>query len=548
MDATTGDVVSPSWESWHQIDWRKAHEVVGRLQTRIAKAARIGDWRKVRRLQRLLIRSMSAKALAVKQVTENQGRKTPGVDGETWSTPDEKRAAIDSLKSVGYRPKPLRRIHIPKANGGKRPLGIPTMRDRAMQALYLLSLEPVAETCGDMNSYGFRPNRSTVDAIVQCRNALGRKHSPQWILDADIKGCFDNISHDWLERNIPLNGTVLRRWLASGFVEKGRLFPTEAGTPQGGIISPVLANMALDGMEGLLKEALPRRAKVNFVRYADDFVVTAASKELLEQRVVPLIEDFLRERGLWLSPEKTRIVHISEGFDFLGWNVRKVSQMLLVTPAKKNRQAFYRKVADTLKALRTAKQEDVIKALNPIIRGWGNYHRSQMASRTFAKMDHYIFWALWRWAKRRHPTKGKRWIKNKYFRSGRSRNWVFADGPHVLARLSDIKIRRHVKIKAEANPYLPEWEEYFDDRLRRKMLESLMGRRRLHWLWKQQNGDCPQCGQKITRKTGWHVHHVIWKVNGGSGNLSNLRLLHPNCHRQLHALAKTGCRRLKLDA
>jgi len=354
------------------------------------------------------------------------------------------------------------------------------------------------------------------------------------VLDADIKGCYDNIDHEWLMSHIPLDKDVLKRWLKAGVVDSGRLFPTDTGTPQGGIISPVLANMTLDGLERLLKESLPRRAKVNYVRYADDFVVTGASREILEEKVVPLIEAFLSSRGLRLSPEKTRIVQITDGFDFLGWNARKFKKMLLVTPNKKNRQAFYRKVADTLEGLRTAAQAEVIHTLNPIIRGWGEYHRSQMSSRTFAKMDHRIFWALWRWAKRRHPNKGRRWIREKYFRSGRTRAWVFATGKEVLVRLSDLKIRSHTKITAEANPYDPEWEPYFEERLKASMSATLTGKRKLMWLWNRQEGSCPQCGQKITKATGWHVHHVVLKAHGGSDRLHNLLVLHPNCHRQLH--------------
>ena len=479
----------------------------------------------------------SPKAIAVKRVTENRGRRTPGVDGETWSCPATKWSAVCGLTTKGYRPKPLKRIHIPKANGGKRPLGVPTMRDRAMQALHLLSLEPVAETNADANSYGFRVYRSTADAIVQCANALGRGHSPPWVLEADIKGCFDNISHDWLATTVPMDKVVLQSWLKAGYVEQGRLFPTNAGTPQGGIISPTLANMALDGLEARLKASFPRRAKINYVRYADDFIITGISKELLEDEVKPLVEAFLDERGLRLAPEKTRVVHITEGFDFLGWNVRKFDKMLLVTPSQKNRKAFYRKIAETLRELRTARQAEVIRRLNPIIRGWGNYHRSQMASRAFGKMDHQIFLALWRWAKRRHPNKGKRWIRNRYFRSGKTRNWIFADGREVLTCLSGIKVRRHVKIKADANPFDPSCEQYFEDRLKRTMSASLMGRRKLYWLWQQQDGLCPACRQAITKTTGWHVHHRVWKSQGGTDQMSNLELLHPNCHRQRHALA-----------
>lgn len=540
MDAiSNGDVASARWHDWHTIPWAQANQHVRRLQTRIAKAAEVEDWRRVTRLQKLLVRSITAKAVAVRRVTENQGRKTPGVDGVTWSTPAEKRMAMDTLESRAYRPKPLRRIHIPKANGGKRPLGIPTMRDRAMQALHWLALDPVAETRGDVNSYGFRSGRSTADAIAQCHNALSRGHSPQWVLEGDIKGCFDNISHEWLLRNVPMDRNVLSRWLKAGVVEDRKLFPTDAGTPQGGIISPCLANLTLDGMERLL-DRLPRRAKVNFIRYADDFVVTADSKELLEVRVKPMIAEFLAERGLLLSETKTKVTHISEGFDFLGWNVRKFKSFLRIVPSAKNASAFYDKVRSRLYGLRGAKQEDVVFALNPIIRGWGNYHRVAHASRPFAKMDHRILRALLRWAVRRHPTKGRRWIKRKYFHREGSRDWLFKSDEYRLAYLSAIPVGKYVKIRADANPYDPKDEAYFDERLSRRMKLSLMGRRKLHWLWTKQEGCCPKCGGKITKATGWNIHHVVWRVYGGTDKLSNLQLLHPNCHAQLHARVGKG--------
>ena len=251
------------------------------------------------------------------------------------------------------------------------------------------------------------------------------KASPQWVLEGDIKGCFDNISHDWLVQHVPMDRRVLLRWLKAGYVEGRKLFPTDAGTPQGGIISPTLANLVLDGMEKLLKDSLPRRAKINFIRYADDFIVTGASKEVLETKVKPMIMGFLAERGLQLSETKTKITHVTEGFDFLGWHVQRYKDFLLMTPSKRNAKAFYAKVRDRLRELRGAKQEDVVYALNPIIRGWGNYHRVVHASRPFAQMDHQIWWALWRWAVRRHPMKGKRWIKRRYFRSDDSRGWLF---------------------------------------------------------------------------------------------------------------------------
>src|SRR5271169_2010602 len=275
---------------WEQIDWAECERQVGRLQARIVKATRAGRWGKVQTLQRLLTHSFSGKALAVKRVTDNQGRRTPGVDSVSWTTPAARFTAIESLQRRGYKPLPLRRVLIPKANGKLRPLGIPTMKDRAMQALHLLALEPIAETAADPNSYGFRPKRSTADALQQCFNTLCRGCSPQWVLEGDIKGCFDHISHQWMLQHVLTDRVVLQKWLKAGYIENRTLFPTEAGTPQGGIISPTLANMTLDGLEKLLAEHFPRHMwkdggqwtpKVNLVRYADDFITTADSKELL---------------------------------------------------------------------------------------------------------------------------------------------------------------------------------------------------------------------------------------------------------------------------
>ena len=540
MDASDCDVASTNWTHWHGIPWQDAHQVVGRLQARIARAAKAGDWRNVRRLQRLLTRSLSAKALAVKRVTENQGRKTPGIDRQTWSTPDEKWQAVGTLHHKGYKPKPMRRVYIPKANGDRRPLGIPTMRDRAMQALHLLALDPTAETTGDSHSYGFRRERSTADAIEQVRNALGRKHSPKWVLEGDIKGCFDNIDHEWLLAHVPMDKGVLRKWLKAGYFEGNTLFPTESGTPQGGIISPVLANLALDGLQSKLAELFrtvreARAAKVNFVRYADDFIITGTSRELLEERVKPLVQEFMRERGLELSEKKTLITQVTDGFDFLGWTVRWQGRMLLTRPSGKNAKNFLEKVRGTLREMRTARQADVIDKLNPVLRGWANYHRSQMATRTFAKTDHRIWQALWRWARRRHPNKGERWIKARYFRRIDGRDWRFAEKDKALATLTSFTKKPHVKIDGSRNPYNPEDEDYFDARLARKMASDLKGRRKLAWLWYWQEGLCPCCNQKITKATGWHIHHVVKRSNGGSEQMGNLQLLHPNCHRQHHA-------------
>ena len=536
---------------WHSIDWPQVHRTVRRLQVRIAKATREGCWGKVQALQWLLTHSLHGKLLAVKRITENQGKRTPGVDGETWSTPESKAKAATLLRRRGYQPSPLRRVYIPKKNGKKRPLGIPTMQDRAMQALHLLALLPVAETQADPNSYGFRPERASRDAIEQCFIVLANHtNRAQWVLDADIAACFDNISHDWLLANIPMDTAVLGKWLKAGFVWKNQMFPTEAGTPQGGIISPTLANMTLDGLEPILLQHFgikrPQKKfnkhKVNLVRYADDFAVTGASIETLEMAKV-VIEGFLRERGLTLSPEKTKITHIEEGFDFLGWNVRKYDGILLIKPSKKNVQAFLRKVRAVIKGSPTAKQETLIAMLNPIIRGWANYHQNQVAKDTFQKVDHFIWQQLWKWACRRHPNKSRRWVKKRYFIRDGGRDWTFSakidkggkDTRIFLVYAGNTPIRRHRKIRSDANPFDPAWSEYFEDRLGWVMERDLKGKKQLLRLWQQQAGKCPQCLEPITKDSGWHVHHILPKAQGGSNKFSNLMLLHPNCHRQVHS-------------
>ena len=533
---------------WHAIDWQKAHHNVRRLQARIVKATQEGKWGKVKALQRLLTHSFSGKALAVRRVTENQGKNTPGVDQVIWNTPQKKLNGIYSLRQRDYHPQPLRRIYIPKKNGKKRPLGIPCMRCRAMQALYLLALDPVAEVTADLNSYGFRPERSTADAIEQCFNALGKHLSPQWILEGDIKGCFDAISHGWLLTHIPMEKAMLKKWLKAGYMEQHVLHPTKEGTPQGGIISPVLANLALDGLEKKLNEHFPKpkagyNAKVNFVRYADDFLVTGLSKELLEKEVKPLVEQFMSERGLTLSPEKTVITHIEEGFDFLGQNVRKYKAgkrtKLLVKPSKKNVQAHLEKVRDIVKKNKALSAGKLILLLNPILRGWAQYHQHVVSKEIFTSVDDAIYQMLRRWAKRRHPKKSKTWIEKKYFTTIGGNNWVFygeVDGrKYYLVDATSTPIKRHVKVQGKANPYDPEWESYYEKRLDVHMESTLKGKRWLSYLWKEQNGLCPVCNQKITKITGWHSHHIQWRSSGGADTAGNRVLLHPNCHQQVHS-------------
>ena len=376
---------------------RQAEARVRRLQARIVKAQAVGRWNQVKALQRLLTHSHSGRLVAVERVSQNDGKRTPGVDGETWLTPEKRAWACATLRQRGYRARPLRRVYIPKRNGKRRPLGIPTMRDRAMQALYLLALDPLAEATADPNSYGFRRARSCADAISQCFIMLAKRRSPAWVLEGDIRACFDRISHGWLLAHVPTDRAILHQWLKAGNLESRTLFPTEAGTPQGGIISPVLANQTLDGMEALLQQRFgssvrhAQRNQVHLIRYADDFVVTGSSQELLEQQVKPLLETFLAERGLELSPEKTSVTGIEDGFDFLGQNLRKYGGKLLIKPSARNVAAFLETIRGVVKAQRGASAGALIAQLNPKIRGWANYHRHVVAKRTFSQVDHALF-------------------------------------------------------------------------------------------------------------------------------------------------------------
>ena len=384
---------------WTAAEIAKAQGLVRRLQTRIVQAVRAGRWHKVKALQHLLTHSRSAKLLAVLRVTENDGKDTPGVDGVTWKTPADKKDAVRALQRRGYRPRPLRRCYIPKSNGRLRPLGIPSMKDRAMQALYLQALDPVAETLADPHSYGFRPARSCADALERTHHLLTRKGAAQWVLEGDIQACFDRINHAWLLEHAPLERRLLGQWLKAGYLERAHWYPTQAGTPQGGIISPVLANLALDGLQRRLAQALPkakgRNPKVHLVRYADDFLITGCSRELLEEQVRPLVAAFLAERGLVLSPEKTVITHVAGGFDFLSQHAQRFGQKVLLKPATKSVKACYQKLRALVKSNLHLDPAALIRLLNPRIRGWAMYHRHASSKATFHRLDHLLFRLLW---------------------------------------------------------------------------------------------------------------------------------------------------------
>ncbi len=533
---------------WEEIDWQKARAYVKKLQMRIVKAQKEGHYSKVKSLQWLLTHSFYAKALAVKRVTSNSGKRTSGVDHELWLTPQAKFNAISKLNRRGYRPQPLRRHYIPKKNGKMRPLSIPTMTDRAMQTLYKFSLEPIAETYADPNSYGFRIGRSTHDAIEQCFTDLNKGKSPKWILEGDIKGCFDHISHQWLLENIPMDTQILEKWLKCGYVETQKLFPTDEGTPQGGTISPTLMNMTLDGLERLLHDRLPTRKKVNgktrcnkmnFVRYADDFIITGESPEFLREKVLPIVREFLTERGLQLSEEKTVITHIGEGFDFLGKNIRKYNGKLLIRPCKSAVKSFLGKVRDIIKSSKSIKQEILIRRLNPVIRGWVNNQRYVVSSKVFSTVDYEIYKCLWQWAKRRHKKKNRKWIARKYWHDIDSRQWTFSvpyenqgtEGKPLYCKLeyaTDTKIIRFKKIVAEANPFDEYWTDYFEEREGEKLLNSTKGREKLLTIWRRQGRRCPVCGDLITSETDFKVHTP-------AGKSSRKIMVHKECHEEIHS-------------
>ena len=399
--------------------------------------------------------------------TENKGKNTPGVDGMLWKTSKDKLKAALSLSRHGYTVKPLRRVYIEKKNGKKRPLGIPTMKDRAMQALFLSALDPVSETTADFSSFGER-----------CYIHLSRKDSATAILEGDITGCFDNISHDWIRENIPIDKQVVTKWLKAGYIDKNKLFPTKAGTPQGGIISPTLANMVLDGLEEAIYKSVNTRIrkhdgcrrnyhKIHFIRYADDFIVTGKSKEVLMNVVKPVIVEFLAERGLTLSETKTKITDVYTGFDFLGQNIRKFSNgKLLIRPSKENFKSVLSKIKQIIISHRGALTVKLIRRLNSVITGWANYHKRIVAAKYFVALDRFIWYYLWKWAKRRHSNKGHIWIANKYFKKVGSRKWTFFgtfDNRSVilLKYASDTIIKRHVLINGKANPYCANWDKYY---------------------------------------------------------------------------------------
>ena len=450
---------------WHSIEWKKVWRTVRRLQARIVKAVAEGRWNKVKALVYLLTHSFSGRALAILRVVSNSGAKTPGVDGILWNTPEAKSAAFSTLRRHGYQPQPLRRVYIPKSNGKLRGLGIPTMTDRAMQALYLLGLDPIAESQADGHSYGFRRERRCADALEQVHILLSHRHGPQWILEGDIKACFDRISHEWLLTHVPMDQQVAPAMVESGFPGEASLVRHHGrNTSRRDRFHPpwrIGPWMDCNGCWRNTSPSTPKgqgKSKVHLVRYADDFLITGTSKELLRDQVQPLVAHFLKERGLELSHEKTQITHVEEGFDFLGQNVRRYRcGKVLTKPSSQNVKTFLSKIQETIDSSGSLTAGEMIRRLNQQIKGWTMYHRYAASKRTFMYVDHRIFQMVWRWCRRRHPKKSRKWIKKKYFPRDGHRHWVFTGTlwnqkgqgrPIQLMAAAKVRIIRYVKIRS----------------------------------------------------------------------------------------------------
>ena len=542
---------------WNQINWRKAERLTFKLQKRIFQASERGDVKAVRKLQKTLIRSWSAKCIAVRRVTQdNQGKNTAGVDGVKSLTPKQRTSLVGKLKLTG-KSKPTRRVRIPKPGTTEtRPLGIPTINDRALQALCKMALEPEWEAKFEPNSYGFRPGRSCHDAVTAIY--LSIKGKAKYVLDADIAKCFDRIDHKALLSKIhtyPTLSRILKQWLKAGYCMQDKLFPTNEGTPQGGVISPLLANIALHGMEERIKQFAEtlkgnrgckrnNRDALSLIRYADDFVIIHEDFNVV-MKCKEIIAEWLSNMGLELKPSKTKLTHTlieiegNVGFEFLGFHVQQhkignyrcalnghgtpLGFTTLITPSKAKVKTHLAKIAEVIDTHKNAPQAALISKLNPIIKGWSNYYSTQFSKKTYSKVDHLIYEKLRAWAR----TRGKGDINvAKYWRTVNGRKWCFSteDGME-LKQHSDTPIVRHIKVKGAASPYDGNWT-YWSKR-RGEYPETP---NRVASLIKRQKGICSHCGLYFTSTDIVEVDHIKPTSLGGKDTYDNIQLLHRHCH------------------
>lgn len=551
---------------WLSIDWQHVEGDVQRLRQRIFTASRDGDLKKVRNLQKLMLRSRANALLSVRRVTElNAGRKTAGVDGHVVVTPPGKASLANSVqrRAAPWEPKPVKRVYVPKANGKRRPLGIPVLVDRVMQAQVVNALEPEWEARFEPKSYGFRPGRGCHDAISSIFHTVrGSSARRCWVLDADLAAAFDRIDHSHLLAALgrfPARG-LIERWLKAGVVEKGRFAPTEEGTPQGGVVSPLLLNVALHGMEqaaGVRYHTAVSRAGTTVsgspvvVRYADDLVAMCVSRDQAEE-VRTRLAAWLAPRGLAFNEGKTKVVYLDDGFDFLGFNVRRYRGKLLIKPSKAALRRHRERLAAEMLALRGANAAAVIQRLNPIIRGWSAYYRTVVSSRAFQRLDAYVWTLTYKWAKYSHSNKSKHWVINRYFgqfNKSRQDRWVFGDrerGAYLL-KFSWTSIVRHQMVPGTASPDDPALADYWARRRQRSAppLDGASLR-----LLKTQHGRCPLCGGlllladrepqspsewerwlTVTRRAVRKHAITAERASGKPGDVA-VRLVHAHCRRR----------------
>lgn len=546
INSTTDKTTSK--KNWHDINWKKAEGKVKDFQEKIVVATLNKDFKTVYNLQWKLLSSFEAKALAIRKVVTNKGGKTPGTDGIVWKTPKAYYAAINQLTKIvnnnnDYKAQPLLRVLIPKGNTGEmRPLGIPTMIDRAVQAIYHLGVDPVVEAQSDPNSFGFRKHRSTHDAITALRSLLDKSNHPRWVLEADIAKCFDKISHKFLLEHTPIcHKHVLNEWLKSGVMEESNYIETEEGTPQGGIISPTLCNIALNGIEEMIRKANPLKkgisSGVHVIRYADDMIITGRTPEVIMKNKL-ILSEFLKERGLHLNEKKTLVTNVKEGFDFLGFNIRRMpweghlnqktdqETVLIIKPSKKGidklKDSINEKISENKPIVK------IISELNPKLRGWGEHKRiSYHSQESFISIDHWIYKKMLKWASKK---KGSlRETIEKYVTPTTTRTWNWTGLDNIkLINLGEIAIIKLRPLKLDRNPYILANTDYFN-----KRREQLIDAKFRALIYKDYKHICPICETSLHNNEIVELHHIIPQKQGGKYRRENIIPLHQICHQQV---------------